>query len=159
MTVADELLRLKDKDGLIYPRVVVDWAKDHPDSELHSRFNWNVEEAAYERWLWQARTLISLHIVGDHGERRTVSLMFDRTHGGGYRDLDEVMNTKELRRQAVTEAVTELRRYCDRHSHLKELRPVFDALKRVIAKEHLLPDTKKQPAGTALAREQTGAAR
>lgn len=159
MSVADELLLLKDKDGLIHPATVVEWAREHPNSELHSRFNWDVDQAAYQFWLWQARTLISIHIVGENGERRTVSLMFDRTNGGGYRDLSEVMNTQELRRQAVVEAVTELQRWCERHKHLNEMRPVFEALNRVVARQHLLPDTKRQPQGTASAQEERGEAR
>lgn len=155
MSIADELLALKSGDGLIIPAKVVDWAQAHPDSELHSRFNWDVQDAAYQYWCWQARCLISLHIVGEHGERQTISLMFDRTNGGGYRDLGEVMNTKQLRQQAVIEAVVELQRFCDRHKYLAELKPVFAALERVIAKEHyLLPDTKRQPRGTALAKEE-----
>lgn len=155
MSIADELLALKTKDGLIIPAAVVEWAQAHPASELHSRFNWDVQDAAYQYWLWQARCLISLHLVGQGGERRTVSLMIDRTNGGGYRDLGEVMNTRELRKQAVTEAATELQRWCDRHKHLDELKPIFNALKRIIEREHLLPpDTKRQPRGTVLAQEE-----
>jgi hypothetical protein len=143
MTIADELLALRDKDdGKIYPRVVVDWARANPDSELHNHrfFNWNVEEAAYDRWVDQARKLIALYIVAETGERKTISLMIDRTNGGGYRDLDEVMTNAELRRRALMEAATELLRWCDRHQHFKEFRPVFRALDRVIEKENLSPE-------------------
>lgn len=47
----------KDRTGHIKPHRVVEMARD-PKSPLHGEFNWNVKEAAMERWLDRARELI-----------------------------------------------------------------------------------------------------
>ncbi len=49
--------------GRLTPQAVVDDAKD-PASPLHAHFTWDVNEAAAERWLDQARTLIrTVHVT------------------------------------------------------------------------------------------------
>ena len=143
MTVADELRALSDNQGLIHAPRVVEWAQLNPDSALYREFNWNVEKAAYDHWVWRARQLIALHIVSETGERRTISLAIDRKQGGGYRDLGEVITNEELRRAAVTQALAELQRWCNRNSHLeRELGVLFRSIKRLALKY-----TKKPPPG------------
>jgi hypothetical protein len=44
--------------GRLTPELVVEWARANPDSALYQYFTWDVERAAYERWLDQARELI-----------------------------------------------------------------------------------------------------
>lgn len=51
------LAALQQDDGSLDPAVVVEAARD-PASPLHDAFDWNVETAAYEWWLSQARSLI-----------------------------------------------------------------------------------------------------
>jgi len=143
VTVADELRALSDNQGLIHAPRVVEWAQLNPDSALYREFNWNVEKAAYDHWVWRARQLIALHIVSETGERRTISLAIDRKQGGGYRDLGEVITNEELRRAAVTQALAELQRWCNRNSHLeRELGVLFRSIKRLALKY-----TKKPPPG------------
>ena len=47
----------KKHRGRLTPELVVDAAKDK-SSPLHGYFDWNVKEAAYKHWLYQARKLI-----------------------------------------------------------------------------------------------------
>lgn len=147
--VGEELLALADGNGVIFPDHVVDWAQDHPDSELHAQFQWDVARAAREHWLWQARQLIAIHVVDDAGHRQTISLQIDRATGGGYRPLDQVLANEELRRLAVEQAIGEALRWRERHSHLVELRSVFLAVDRL---------RKKLEAETAAAAEAAAAA-
>ena len=143
MTVADELRALSDNQGLIHAPRVVEWAQLNPDSALYREFNWNVEKAAYDHWVWRARQLIAIHVVSEPGKRSTISLAIDRTNGGGYRDLNDVMSNAELRQVAVIQALAELQRWCGRNSHLeRELGVVFRAIKRLALKY-----TKKPPPG------------
>ena len=108
--VALEIVALTASDGKIYPSVVVAWAQANPDSELHRRFEWDIEKAAHEHWLWQARQLISIHVVDLAGDRTTISLEIDRTRGGGYRDMGAVLSNADLRRMATEQALRELHR-------------------------------------------------
>jgi hypothetical protein len=43
--------------GYLTPEAVIEDARD-PDSLLHDEFNWNVEQAAYQHWLYTARRII-----------------------------------------------------------------------------------------------------
>jgi len=130
--VGEELVALRDGDGIIYPATVVDWARDHPESALHRQFEWDLERAAREHWLYRARQLISVHVRSDDGHRTTIALQIDASHGGGYRQLDDVLSSAELRRAAVEQAVGELVRWKDRNSHLRqELHGIFRSIDRV----------------------------
>jgi len=48
---------LADANGYINPKLVIEAARD-PTSPIHSEFEWDVQAAAEEYWLDQARTLI-----------------------------------------------------------------------------------------------------
>ncbi|HJQ56420.1 MAG TPA: hypothetical protein VJ890_05915 [Vineibacter sp.] len=131
MTVRDELLALSDADDTIYTRRVVEWARTHPDSELHKHFQWDVNKAAYAHWLWQARRLISVYVVTDAGERETIALTLDYPDGGGYRPASQVLNNADLRYAALQDALAELQRWQDRHKRLQpELTSIFRAITR-----------------------------
>lgn len=129
--VGEEIVALRASDGRFYPEIIVAWARQNPGSELHQRFQWDVERAAHEHWLWQARQLIAIHVVDLAGDRMTVSLAIDRPRGGGYRDLNNVMSNAELRRMATEQALSELLRWADRHRHLRELQTVLRVIDRV----------------------------
>ena len=129
--VALEIVALTASDGKIYPSVVVAWAQANPDSELHRRFEWDIEKAAHEHWLWQARQLISIHVVDLAGDRTTISLEIDRTRGGGYRDMGAVLSNADLRRMATEQALRELHRWVAKYKHIAELQAVFRAVDRV----------------------------
>jgi hypothetical protein len=44
--------------GRLTPEAVIEDARD-PDSPLHHEFNWDLEQAAYQHWVYTARRLIS----------------------------------------------------------------------------------------------------
>lgn len=131
--VGQEIVALRAKDGLYHPQTIVDWAQTHPQSALHDEFDWDDASAARTQRLDTARRLIAIHVIAPTGQRQTVSLMRDRGAGGGYRDLDSVLNNAQFRREALLEALDEVSRWCDRHDHFPELRPVARAVQRVIA--------------------------
>lgn len=118
----DELLRADD---------VVSWAKAHPESALHSQFEWDDAKAAHEHRVWQARRLIALHIVTDAGDRRMISLVIDRTKGGGYRAIEDVTASPDLRAIMLADALAELKRVRRKYERLKELSRVFAEVDRV----------------------------
>jgi hypothetical protein len=126
-----ELEALRSKDGMVHASVVVEWARDHPSSILHTKFQWDVDKAAYQQWVETARRLIVVYIVKENGERKTISLVPDRMAGGGYRDRDTVLKSKDMRRQAVKDAYSEVMQWRERNRHLvPELTPIFAAIDR-----------------------------
>jgi hypothetical protein len=130
--IGEELLALQASDGKWYPAIVVDWARQHPDSALYRALVWDDRVAAEKYRLHQARQLIALHIVNDIHDRQTISLAIDRPEGGGYRSLPEVMSSAQMRDLAVRDAITELVRWRDRHRHLdRELAGLFGVIDRL----------------------------
>lgn len=127
MTIEQELLALTDDEGFIKPRVVVDWARENPSSELHGRFEWDDAKAAEKYRVDQARQLIAVHVRTDDGERATISLVQDRNPDGGYRRIEQVMSNAELRAMALRQAMREFNRWRKRYEHLSELAKVFAA--------------------------------
>jgi hypothetical protein len=127
--IGAELVALRATDGRIYPSIAIDWARQNPDSALYRAFVWDDAVAGERYRLIQARQLIAIHVVDDVGHRQTISLMIDRSVGGGYRDMGATMSSEEMRRLAAREALTELIRWRDRHRHLdRELAGLFRSI-------------------------------
>lgn len=131
--IADELLKLKNKNGIINPTEAVAWARKNPGSQLHGSLEWD-DGVAGERWrVWQIRQLISVHIVDAEGGRRFVSLSIDRRHDGsnGYRSLEDIVARPDLREIMLKDALSELERIQERYKKLSELAPVWEQADQV----------------------------
>lgn len=131
MSIESELLALKKGEFLVAEEVH-SWAKAHPESALYLALQWDDEKAAYEHRLWQIRRLISIHITYAGGERKFISLSVDRGRtGGGYRDLDDVIRDRSLYAVALADALRELERMREKYEHLKQLKPIWSAVRKV----------------------------
>lgn len=123
-------------DGVLTPEAVVDFARPKT-SPLHSRFDWSDTSAARKYRIWQARQLISVvvnYYEPKKGERLSVrafvSLTGDR-RDGGYRDVNVVMADKDMRKQALADALNELALFKAKYAALTELAMVFAAIRKV----------------------------
>lgn len=134
--VRDELLAIQkaSKGGVLHAASVVVWARKHKGSALHRQFEWNNSKAANEYRLWQARRLIAINIVTAEGGPQVVSLSIDRTKGGGYRAIDDVLSSRDLSEIMLRDALAELQRVQERFQRVKELTSVWTAVGRVRAK-------------------------
>lgn len=123
-----ELLALpRDKQKRLQASTVISWAKKNPKSELHAQFEWDDEIAAYEHRLWQARRLITIHIVDDAGEPEFVSLRIDRsTRGGGYRSISDVISSRKLSQIMFDDALADLNTVRERYRRVLELVDVWN---------------------------------
>jgi hypothetical protein len=131
MAIADELLALRNDNGVINPAHVVDWARENTASRLHASLEWD-DTLAAERWRReQVRTLIAVHVVDADGSRKLVSLSIDRTASGGYRPLDEVMGQPSLREVMLKDALVDLDRVQKKYARLQELERVWLAASQV----------------------------
>src|SRR5436190_1724918 len=132
MTIREELLALKRKDGLIVAEDGVRWAKSHKDSALHRALEWNNTKASHNWRVWQIRQMIGIYIVSDTGRRTVVSLSIDRgKSGGGYRTIDDVLPHANLRETMLNDALAELDRVQHKYDHLNELASVWVAKENV----------------------------
>lgn len=123
--IEQELAKIQGNNEIINAGDVVAWAKNNPESALYACFEWDDPTAGAEYRLWQARRLIALHIVTAEGERKTVSLSVDRSRGGGYRKIDDVVRVPDLRERMLQDALNDLRRVRAKYNSLSELAAVF----------------------------------
>jgi len=123
----DELLLVADKVGY-EPQAIVDWAEAHPNSIVHTQFEWNEPTAANEYRLTQCRQLLARLIYRpekDTGPRRmllSIGTGSDRT----YEPRERVLADERMR---VELSLLTLKRH---HSELegigfKEVKPVIAA--------------------------------
>ena len=139
--VREELEQLREANGgeFVPPAKVVEYARTHKRSALHKEFEWDNTKAAHQHRLEQARHLIRLYVnivPNQNGSEVSVpmyvSLVSDRRKpGGGYRTLESVMSTEELREELLQQALDELQRVRKKYQTLQELGPVFAAIDRV----------------------------
>lgn len=126
-------------EGVIHPHAVVNAARD-PDSALHDYFTWDDTDAA-ENWrIVEARKLLRVFVVqvgtNTKGEttRAFVSLSGDRNNNGGYRAIVDVLSDAEMRAQLLQDALDEFESYRLKFETVKELKPIFEAHKKVALK-------------------------
>lgn len=142
--IEQELQALRSEGGLLMPESVVDWAREHPESALHSQFEWDDSEAAKEYRLYQARRVIAVYVVSEDGERKFVSLSIDRAQDGGYRDVREVIANEELRKVLVRDALSEFKRVRAKYEHIRELASIYAEIDKA-EREHA-PELKQDAA-------------
>src|SRR5215472_14260297 len=126
-----ELLALKGADGLIRVAAAETWAKRHPRSQLHGELEWDNEVAGPLYRQQQIRELIAMYVLDDAGHRSVVSLSIDRSAGGGYREISEVVKLPNLREIMLNDALEDLRRLQQRYQRLTELAQVWAATEQV----------------------------
>ena len=141
--IEQELVALTDPSGYIRPSVVVAWAREHPESALHKRLQWDDKLAAEQHRLDQVRHLIAVYVRTEDGFRSTISLIHDRTPVGGYRHLNQVMSSSDMRAIALRQALAELTRWRARYEYMRELAGIFAAADAVQARIEPAP----QPVG------------
>lgn len=124
-------LLLKKHGGMLTAEHVLEQAED-PTSALHPFFTWDEADAAHKWRLIEARQLITSIRIFQEGStgkvRSLVSLNVDRTKGGGYRLLDDVINTPALRYHLLETALSELNAVERKYQHLQELESVWGAV-------------------------------
>ena len=135
MTVIQELETIaKRNGGAISPEKVVKFARNKKTA-LHGRFTWDDTEAAEAYRLWQARTIIRVHVTVINGDKKPVrafvSLRQDRGTVG-YRRIVDVLATPDLRAIMLEEAKAEMQVFAAKYRTLSELSPVIRAIDKVV---------------------------
>jgi|SRR4051812_17304928 hypothetical protein len=132
-----EKIALMDENGRLRPEAVLEDA-ENPESPLHGCFTWDDGEAAYRWRLNEARMLIrtSYTVVVEQQAvpiktRAFVSLKSARTARTGYTPIRRVLSEPELHAELLRNALEDLEAMERRYGHLRELKAVFSALRRV----------------------------
>jgi hypothetical protein len=152
MSIRDELLALKDKDGLFRVGSILEWAKKHRRSDLYGALEWDDAAAGHAWRCEQIRHLVRIHVVDVEGVRQLVSLTIDRVKpGGGYRDRSEVLAVPLLSEIMLADCLSELIRVRQKYIAISQLAGVWAAVDEAEQrqKERKSGRSKEQPQGTA----------
>lgn len=143
--LAKELKRIrKAHRGRLHPAKVVESARN-PKSPLHSQFTWDNTKAAEEHRLWQARQLIArvqvtVEVQGKEPVRvRAYHAL--RLERGGYRHMNEIVNSDDLRQSLLAEMADDLDRLKERYAALRGVlatKKVFAAIDEFTAAKQSL---------------------
>jgi hypothetical protein len=125
LTYIEELdMLMKEGEGLLSPHRVVEYASN-PETALHSRFDWDDETAGPKWRLHQARMMISVLVVDYAGykTRAMVSVGIDRKRddSGGYRTIQNVLGTADLRDMFLDQCVRSIEAMIARAGQFKEV--------------------------------------
>lgn len=127
----------KRHHGLLRVEHVIEEARDR-GSPLHEQFTWDNKKAAHEYRLWQARELIgqywTVEPASNEPIRMLLSLTNDRIGRTGYRFSADVLADPKRRGEWLAMALDDLQGWRRTYGSLTELRPVFVAIARVLAK-------------------------
>jgi len=128
-----ELQALNDQNGKLSEAMIIQASK-RKSSAFHSMFLWDDErEAARQGRLVIARSLIcSVRILPSEAKTLQCSVKIRKFHGlgAGYKDINEIAKSKDLRKALLDRALEELDSLRQRYGLLKELDAIFEALDR-----------------------------
>jgi hypothetical protein len=129
--IAKELAALSTR-GRLSARRVVEWARTHRASALHTCFQWDNTKAAEAYRIWQARELIvSVEVVYGDGKKRQVyvsPISIRGSKAGGYQSLVSVLSDRDMRKQFLAQALAELELVLAKYEDLTELAGVRAAV-------------------------------
>lgn len=103
------------------------------DAPLHNEFEWR-DDIAEEEWRkQQARHLINCicYTVDNHDSNEQVRAFFTTPETNGYESLETILTVENKYNSLLVKALQELSAFERKYSTIKELKPVFDAIKEV----------------------------
>lgn len=103
------------------------------DAPLHNEFEWRDDIAAEEWRKQQARHLINCicYTVDNHDSNEQVRAFFTTPETNGYESLETILTVENKYNSLLVKALQELSTFERKYSTIKELKPVFDAIKEV----------------------------
>lgn len=117
------------------PYDVLEYAKDHEDSELHKCFEWN-DSIAAEKWrVQQARWICnSLSVVVEqrNGTPETMRMIESDKTDQVYRPVIFTVRNPEQYLRLLNQALGELRSFEKRYKHITELQNVIEEIEKVL---------------------------
>jgi len=133
--VGQELDKIRaSNNGIAAPRKVLETARN-TNSPLHRYFEWNDNTAAEQWRLEQARNLVqSVEVIcGDKSDAKPIRAYVSVEKNGkrGYMEITDVMTDVGLRKQLLSQALSDAESYEAKYKALTELQPVFKAIGKV----------------------------
>lgn len=141
--VHEEGMTIYKECGNIEGQTIVNWAREHKDSEYYKGLEWDDSIAGENYRVIQARQITSNVIVQDLKDENTNSLSVDSTipvntrafynvtRGDGYEPVEVIMKDEDKYESLKQEAYKKFLELKKSYQFIVELKPIFDAIDKV----------------------------
>ena len=126
--VYEDLEKIQEKT----PQNIVDYAADHPESELHKCFTWDDTKAANEWRKCEARQVVRLLVFEDESEEEPTKVRVLQKTAEAYKPVTQIVRNEDEYKELLKRAKAELASFKERYKTLVELEAVLEAIDAII---------------------------
>lgn len=113
------------------PQNVVDYAAEHPESELHKCFTWDDMKAANEWRKQEARQVMRLLVYKDDNEEETTKVRVLQRGTEEYLPVKNIVRDRDEYSALLRRARLELKAFKERYKNIVELEEIFDLIDKL----------------------------
>ena len=110
------------------PQGLVDYAAEHPDSEVYKCFTWDDEKAANLYRLTEARQVIRHLVFTEEDGTTPTKIRVIQRSSDRYEPIKTIMRDVDEYQRLLDRAYAELQSFKERYKNLVELEEVFEAI-------------------------------
>ena len=114
------------------PQNVVDYAAEHPESELYKCFTWDDTKAANEWRKQEARQVMRLLVFEDENEEESIKVRVLQKTAEEYKPVTQIVRNKDEYKELLKRAKAELSAFKERYKTLTELETVLEAIEAIL---------------------------
>ena len=110
------------------PQNIVDYAEEHPDSELYKCFTWDDRKAANEWRKAEARQVVRLLVFADDETKQPTQIRVLQKATDAYEPVKTIVRNNDEYAKLLARAKAELKAFRERYKQINELEKVLDAI-------------------------------
>ena len=114
--------------GTKSPQNIVDYAEEHPDSELHKCFTWDDSKAANEWRKQEARQVVRLLVFADDETKQPTQIRVLQKATDAYEPVKTIVRNNDEYAKLLARAKAELKAFRERYKQINELEKVLEAI-------------------------------
>lgn len=114
--------------GTKSPQNIVDYAEEHPDSELHKCFTWDDTKAANEWRKAEARQVVRLLVFADDETKQPTQIRVLQKATDAYEPVKTIVRNNDEYAKLLARAKAELKAFRERYKQINELEKVLEAI-------------------------------
>lgn len=129
--IGEELFQIESEIESFKPKDMVDYARNHEDSELHKGFEWDDSIAGEKYRIEQARYINRILVYVDNSpkqdgeDKQEIRVFYQPNRIDGYRETIEIVRNEDEYQALLSQALAELKRFKKKYSMLVELEEIF----------------------------------
>ena len=110
------------------PQSIVDYAEEHPDSELYKCFTWDDSKAANEWRKQEARQVVRLLVFADDETKQPTQIRVLQKATDAYEPVKTIVRNNDEYAKLLAMAKAELKAFRERYKQINELEKVLEAI-------------------------------